>query len=225
MTPATWYNIPLSVVLLFLFKHIFRQAEAGNHKCHQQQTPLSWRQLLKPIQALNQTILSAGQSPLAGDWDLPHYPWLLTCPHGLRNTNHHAVIFFYSIFAPYSHGCLESTSAHLSLPWPSSIPGLSCPWGGVPGQAGHAVPYCAMPGQHGHPHPSLSPSCPCCGTEKQIFDPLLVPGPLMCSIVLVPWEHCGRGFPAVRLPRPQPLDNFHPKCMSHFLPVKAKYLH
>lgn len=48
---------------------------------------------------------------------------------------------------------------------------------------------------------------------------------LTCLTVLVPWEHCGRGFPAAQLPRPQPLDHFHPKRMSHFLPVKAKYLH
>lgn len=92
--------MPLSVALLFLFKYTTdSQAEAGNHKCHQQQTPLSWGQLLKPIQALKQTVLSAGQSPLAGDWDLPHYPWLLTGPHGLRNTNHHVVIFFFFLTA------------------------------------------------------------------------------------------------------------------------------
>lgn len=81
--------------------------------------------------------------------------------------------------------------------------------------------------RRGHPHSSLTPAALAVSLRSKSVWPLAgAQSPcLMCLTVLVPWEHCGRGFPAVRLPRPQPLDNFHPKRMSHFLPVKTKYLH
>lgn len=185
--------MPLSIVLLFLFKHIYRQSDWGRWSqvsptantpqleaafkthpglkldCPQCRTKLISRRLRRatlPMAAYTATWFKKHKSSCSDFW-----------------------FFFNGIFAPNSHGCLESAYAHLSLPRPSFIPVFSCPWGGVPGQTGHAVPYCAVPGQHGHPHSSLlgcaggtlTPHWPrlplLCRWEANLFGPLLVHNP------------------------------------------------
>lgn len=219
--------MPLSIISLFLFKHTLQTSRLRQMipSVISSKHPSAGGQLLKPIQALSWSGPSARWGPLAGAQEQPTCPWLLTQACGFRNEHNYVVIFF------WWHLCSE-------LMWEfgrclcSSLSTMTCfcasaqpPMRRVPGQVSHTVP-----GERGYPCSSLLghwplTALPLSPRGRSVWRPIGAQWEVspMCLTALVPWDH--HGFPVFCLPRLQPLDNFHPKCMSHFLPVKAKYLH